>query len=68
MRLTTGDMRKGIMKGVETRRPTRDVKDIAVSAHIYRFVKIQAPKLSRRPWSTQAPPPATRTPPLMSQH
>src|SRR5271168_4215150 len=67
MRLTTGDMRKDMAKGVETRRSIGDVKDIVVSAHIYRFIRIQAPKPSHQPSSTQAPLPPTSTPPLASQ-
>src|ERR1700678_3709862 len=65
--LTTGDMRRVMAKGVEMRRLTGDVKDIVVSAHIYRFIRIQAPKLSCHHWLTQAPPPATQTLPLTSQ-
>src|SRR5271168_3191924 len=67
MRLTTGDMRKDMAKGVETRRSIGDVKDIVVSAHIYRFIRIQAPKPSHQPSSTQAPLPPTSTPPLASR-
>src|ERR1700678_1518235 len=67
MRLTTGDMRKDMAKGVETRRSIGDVKDIVVSAHIYRFIRIQAPKPSHQPSSMQAPLPPTSTPPLASQ-
>src|SRR5271168_2849255 len=67
MRLTTGDMRKDMAKGVETRRSIGDVKDIVVSAHIYRFIRIQAPKPSHQPLSTQAPLPPTSTPPLASR-
>src|ERR1700678_4068214 len=60
-------MRKGITKGVETRRLIGDVKDITVSAHIYRFIRIQALKPSHQPSSTQAPLPPTSTPPLASR-
>src|SRR5271168_737782 len=67
MRLTTGDMRRVMAKGVEMRRLIGDVKDIVVSAHIYRFIRIQAPKLSHQPSSMQAPLPATSTPPLASR-
>jgi len=67
MRLTTGDMRRVMAKGVEMRRLIGDVKDIVVSAHIYRFIRIQAPKPSHQPSSTQAPLPSTSTPPLASQ-
>src|ERR1700678_1999089 len=54
-------------KGVEMRRLIGDVKDIVVSAHIYRFIRIQAPKPSHQPSSTQAPLPPTSTPPLASR-
>src|ERR1700678_1564337 len=67
MRLTTGDMRRVMAKGVEMRRLIGDVKDIMVSAHIYRFIRIQAPKPSHQPSSTQVPLPPTSTPPLASQ-
>src|SRR5271168_3350158 len=67
MRLTTRDMRRVIAKGVETRRLIGDVKDITVSAHIYRFIRIQALKPSHQPSSAQAPLPPTSTPPLASQ-
>src|SRR5271168_29270 len=67
MRLTTGDMRRVMAKGVEMRRLIGDVKDIVVSAHIYRLIRIQAPKPSHQPSSTQAPLPPTSTPPLASQ-
>src|ERR1700678_1545810 len=67
MRLTTGDMRRVMAKGVETRRLIGDVKDITVSAHIYRFIRIQALKPSHQPSSTQAPLPPTSTPPLASR-
>src|SRR5271168_120579 len=45
-----------------------DIEDITVFAHIYRFIRIQAPKLSHQPLSTQAPLPPTSTPPLASRH
>src|ERR1700678_699495 len=70
MRLTTGDMRRVMAKGVEMRRLIGDVKDIVISAHIYRFIRIQAPKPSHQPLLTQAPLPSTSsrsTPPLASQ-